>query len=81
MPKPCSEKDRLKQAYYRATLEASRLSGSLESLPFGLEFQSALEKVEAAHLAVGNAQRAYEEHCAEHGCEDEFYEPLRQAAS
>ena len=69
MPKPCSERDRLKKAYDQATLEASRLSRALESLPFGLEFQSALEKAEAAHLAVGNARRAYEEHCATHGCE------------
>ena len=69
MPKPCSERDRLKQAYYLATQEVSRLRRALESLPFGLEFQSALEKAEVAHLAVADARRAYEEHCEAHGCE------------
>jgi hypothetical protein len=59
----------LKAAHYQATQEASRLSRALEPLPFGLEFQSALEKAEFAHLAVGDARRAYEEHCATHGCE------------
>ena len=69
MYRRCSQRDRLKEAYHQATQEAFTVSRALESLPFGLEFQSALEKAEAAHLAVGNARRAYEEHCAEHGCE------------
>jgi hypothetical protein len=69
MSKPCSERDRLREAHYQATQEAFFVSRALEFLPFGLEFQSALEKAEAAHLAVGNARRAYEEHCVEHGCE------------
>jgi hypothetical protein len=54
---------------HQATQEAFTVSRALESLPFGLEFQSALEEAEAAQLAVSNARRAYEEHCAEHGCE------------
>jgi hypothetical protein len=69
MSKPCSERDRLKEAHHQATQQACRLSAALESLPFGLEFQSALEKAEAAHLACGNARHAYEEHCEAHGCD------------
>ena len=69
MSRRCSERDQLREAYHQATQEAFTVSRALESLPFGLEFQSALEKAEAAHLAVSNAQRAYEEHCVEHGCE------------
>jgi len=69
MPKPCSESDRLREAYHQATQEAFFARGALESLPFGLEFQSALEKAEVAHVAAGNARRAYEEHCVTHGCE------------
>jgi hypothetical protein len=57
------------EAHHQATQEAFFVSRALESLPFGLEFQSALENAEAAHLAVGNARRAYEEHCVKHGCE------------
>jgi hypothetical protein len=81
MPTPCSERDRLKEAYYQATLEASRLSGVLESIPVGPEFSAALDKAEAAQLACNAARRAYEEHCEAHGCEDEFYGPLRAAGS
>ena len=81
MPKPCSERDRLREAYYEATLEASRLSDALESLPFGLEFSAALDKAEDAHLACLDALRAYEDHCAAHGCEAEFHGPLWSVAS
>ena len=69
MPMRCSERDRLREAYHQATQEAFTVSRALESLPFGLEFQSALEKAEAAQLAVSNARLAYEEHCEQHGCE------------
>jgi hypothetical protein len=81
MPKPCSERDRLKKAYDQATLEASTLSGALPSARFGREFSTALGKAKAASLACNVARRAYEEHCAEHGCEAEFHGPLRLAAS
>ena len=81
MQKNCSERDRLKEVYYHATLEASVLSGALETSPFGREFSVALEKAKSASLACNAARRAYREHCKQHGCEDEFYEPLRQAAS
>jgi len=77
MPKPCSERDRLKEAYYQATLEASALSGAFQSVPPGPEFVAALDHAEAAHLAYNAARLAYEEHCADHGCEPEFYGPLR----
>jgi len=77
MPKPCSERDRLREAYYQATLEASNLSGVLGSIPLGPEFSAALDKAEAAQLACAAARRAYETHCEEHGCKDEFYGPLR----
>jgi hypothetical protein len=69
MLKPCSERDRLREAYYQATLEASRLNDDLESLPFGPEFSAALDKAEDAHLACLAALRGYEDHCAAHGCE------------
>jgi len=81
MPKPCGERDRLREAHYQATLEASALSGTLPSAPFGWEFSAALDKAEAAHLACSVARRAYQEHCEEHGCEDEPYESLGLAAS
>jgi hypothetical protein len=81
MPKPCSERDRLRETHYQATLEASALSGTLPSAPFGWEFSAALDKAEAAHMACATARRAYQEHCEAHGCEDEFYGPLRLAAS
>lgn len=77
MPKPCSERDRLKEAYYQATLEASTLSGALHSVPLGPEFSAALDNAEAAQLACNAARRAYQQHCEEHGCEPEFYGPLR----
>ena len=77
MPKPCSERDRLREAYYQATLEASTLSGALVSIPLGPEFSAALDKAEAAQLACNAARRAYTEHCEGHGCEPEFYGPLR----
>ena len=72
MPKPCSERDRLKEAYNQATLEASTVSGILQSAPFGPEFSAALDKAEAAQLAWDAARRAYFDHCDEHGCEAEF---------
>jgi hypothetical protein len=77
MPRSCSERDRLRKAYYQATLEASASSGALQSIPFGLEFQSALDKAEAARLACDAARRALERHCEEHGCEPEIYGPLQ----
>jgi len=81
MPNPCSERDRLREAHYQAVLEASRLSDVSESLPFGLEFSAALDKAEDAHLACLAALRAYEDHCAAHGCEAEFHGTLWSAAS
>jgi len=61
----------------QATLEASNLSGVLGSIPLGPEFSTALDNAEAAQLACAAARRAYEIHCEEHGCKDEFYGPLR----
>ncbi len=81
MTTPCSERDRLREAYFQATLEAFCLSDALESLPFGLEFSAALDKAENAHLAGLAALRAYEDHCAAHGCEAEFDRPVWSAAS
>jgi hypothetical protein len=77
MPKPCSDRDRLKEAYHQATLEASALNGVLQSASFGPEFSAALDKAEIAQVNWDSARRAYLEHCEEHGCEDEFYGPLR----
>ena len=77
MPEPCSERDRLKEAYHQATLEASVLSGALDSLPSKPEFQWALQKAEGAQLACIAARHEYEDHCTAHGCEDEFDGPLR----
>lgn len=71
----------MKEAYHQTTLEASVLNGALQSVPFGPEFSAALDKAEAAHLAGLAARRAYEEHCAEHGCETEFGGPLSSVAS
>jgi hypothetical protein len=51
MPKPCSERDRLRDAYYQATLEASALTGVLQSASFGPEFSAALDKAEIARSA------------------------------
>jgi hypothetical protein len=81
MPKPCSERERLREAHYQATLTASDLSSALPSAPFGWEFSAALHKAEAAHLACATARRAYQEHCEEHGCEAESSGPLWFAAS
>jgi len=77
MPKPCSERDRLREAYNQAKLEASALSGALDSLPSAPEFQWALQRAEAAQLASVAARHAYEDHCSDHGCEAEFHGPLR----
>jgi hypothetical protein len=81
MPKPCSEKDRLREAYYHATLEASTSCAALPPAAFGPEFSAVLDKAEAAYLVCVAARHAYEEHCEVHGCEDEFYGPLRAAGS
>ena len=81
MSKPCSERDRLKEVYNQATLEASVLSGALHSVPLGPEYVAALDDAEAAHLACVAARHAYESHCAEHGCEAEFQGTLWSAAS
>ena len=70
MPKPC-QRDRLREAYYQATLEASALTGVLQSASFGPEFSAALDKAEIARSAWDAARRAYLEHCEEHGCEDD----------
>jgi hypothetical protein len=42
VPKPCTERDRLRQANYQATLEVSASCGALPSTPFGPEFTAAL---------------------------------------
>jgi hypothetical protein len=81
MRKSCRNRDRLREAYYEATQIAFTVVRALDYIHFGLEFESALEKAEAAHLAVGNAQRAYEEHCIAHGCEAEFHGSLWSAVS
>jgi hypothetical protein len=73
MPKPCSERDRLRQAYYEATREASASRGALSSIPLGPEFTAALKKVEATQRACDTARLSYEKHCEEHGCETKFY--------
>ena len=73
MPKPCSERDRLRQAYYQATLAASASRGALPSKPFGPEFTAALKKVEATQRACDAARLSYEKHCEDHGCETKFY--------
>jgi hypothetical protein len=77
MPKPCSERDRLRGAYYQATLEASASCAALPPAAFGPEFSAALDKAEAAYLGCVAARHAYEEHCVDHGCEPEWYRPLR----
>lgn len=81
MPKPCSERDRLRAAYYNATLAASASCAALPSTAFSPEFSAVLDKAEAAYLACVAARRAYEEHCEAHGCQAEFHGPLRSAAS
>ena len=58
MRKPCSQRDRLREAYYQATQEASRLSRALESLPFGLEFQSVTLDVDTRTIAQRTAAKA-----------------------
>jgi hypothetical protein len=73
MPKPCSERDRLRQAYYLATLEASASRGALGSIPFGQEFTAALKRTEAAQRACDAARLVYEKHCEAHECETKFY--------
>ena len=75
VPKPCTERDRLRQAYYQATLEVSASCGALPSTPFGPEFTAALKKAEAAQRASDASRLAYEKHCAEHGCETKRYRP------
>lgn len=72
MPKPCNERDRLKEAYHQAALEASTVSGVLQSASFGPEFSAALDKAEVARVAWDAARRAYFDHCEQHGCEAEF---------
>jgi hypothetical protein len=81
MPKHCSERDRLREAYEQATLKASSLSGALASARFGREFSTALDKAKAASLACNVARRAFEEHCAAHGCQAEFHGLLWSTAS
>jgi hypothetical protein len=81
MPKPCPERDRLREVYYQATLEASALSDALHSVPLGPEYVAALDNAEAAHLECVAARHEYEEHCAANGCEAEFMGPLWSAAS
>jgi hypothetical protein len=58
MLEPCSEKDRLRQAYYEATREASATSRELASTPFGAaDFTSALKKADGAQRASDAARR------------------------
>ena len=64
MPKLCTERDRLRQAYYQATLEVSASCGALPSTPFGPGFTAALKKAEAAQRASDASRLAYEKHCA-----------------
>ena len=45
------------------------MSDTLDSVTLGSEFVAALDKAEAVYLAGVTAQRAYEDHFAEHGCE------------
>jgi hypothetical protein len=52
MRKPCSERDRLGEAYYQAMLEASRLSGVLESIPVGPEFSAGPSQEVCSERAV-----------------------------
>jgi hypothetical protein len=73
MLQPCSERDRLRQAYYQTTLEVSASCGVLPSIPFGPEFTAALRKAAAAQRACDAARLAYEEHCSEHGCATKSY--------
>jgi hypothetical protein len=73
MAKPCIERDRLRQAYYQATLEASASCGTIPSTPFGPEFTVALKKADAAQRACDAARLAYEDHCSEHGCATKSY--------
>lgn len=77
MPKPCIERDRLREAYYQATLEASASCAALPPTAFSPEFSAVLDKAEAAYLVCVAARRAYQEHCEAHGREPEFYRPLR----
>jgi hypothetical protein len=70
---PCTERDRLRQAYYEATREASAACRAVSAQPFGPEFHEALKKADAAQRAADAARLAYELHCAEHGCEKKFY--------
>ena len=76
MPRPCGQRDRLKEAYYQAAIEASSSSAVLKSVPFGPEFNKALDSAEAAAVLCREARRALDEHCEEHGCSAEFPGPL-----
>ena len=73
MPEPCSERDRLRQAYYEAMREVSASSLALAAPSIGLEFTAVLKRVEAAQRAADAARLEYEAHCAEHGCEPKRY--------
>jgi len=68
MLRACRQRDRLKDAYYQATIEASASSGGLKAVPFGPEFKKALDRAEAAVLACHAARRALKEHCNNHDC-------------
>ena len=76
MPKPCAVRDRLREDYHRATLRASNLSGALQSLRFGTEFQAALDKAAEAFSESAAARALLEEHCKHHGCDLEFSGPI-----
>jgi hypothetical protein len=72
MPKPCSERNRLQEIYYQATIDASNSSLAVRSVALGPEFVAALNYAEAAYLVCRDARHAFEEHCKEHGCDAEF---------
>jgi len=76
MPKPCGERERLKEAYFQANLNASALVGAVQTARFGPAFVAALDKAEAAGTACNVAKRLFEEHCKEHGCEAAWHGPL-----
>jgi hypothetical protein len=52
MPKPCSQRDRLREAYYQLTLEASRLSDALAHLIKAVlvSYENQGDRVEIAYL-------------------------------
>ena len=68
MPRPCDERDRLTEAYRRATVHALTLSRAAQAAPLGPEYVAALDDAEAAYLARADARRGFEEHCGEHSC-------------